>query len=79
MTNHPNRSRASKASHNPDPAEVRAARDAAGLTQQAAADLIGASMRIWQDWEGGQRRMPWAKFELFCILSAHGSVIAPRR
>jgi DNA (cytosine-5)-methyltransferase 1 len=50
---------------NPTPAEIRAARQAAGLTQAAAATLIHAARRAWQEWEGGRRRMPPAKWELF--------------
>ncbi len=64
------------------PSDIRAAREASGLTQAAAAKLIGATTRAWSAWESESpsfRPMPWAKFELFCILSAHGSVIAPRR
>lgn len=46
----------------------REARKAAGLTQTAAAQLIGATLRTWQDWEGGRRNMPHAKYALFCML-----------
>lgn len=46
----------------------RAARLAAGLTQTAAAQLIGAKLRTFQDWEGGRRNMPHAKYALFCML-----------
>lgn len=64
MTNHPNRSRrGSKPSPTPD--EIRAARAAAGLTQCAAAELIYATTRAWEDWEGGRRSMHPAMFELF--------------
>lgn len=46
----------------------REARLAAGLTQTQAAQLIGATMRAWQEWEGGRRNMPPAKFALFAML-----------
>ena len=51
----------------PDPEDVRAARQAAGLTQEKAAEIIGATRRAWQEWEGGRRNMPPAKLELFQI------------
>ena len=50
MTNHPNRS-AGHPARNPTPAEVRAAREAAGLTQTQAAALVRATARNWQQWE----------------------------
>ena len=55
MPNHPNRGPKGPSS-NPAPAEIRAAREAAGLTQTAAAIIIGSTMRAWQDWESGARR-----------------------
>lgn len=51
----------------PSPAGIRAARRAAGLTQEKAAEIIGATRRAWQEWEAGRRNMPWAKWELFQI------------
>ncbi|TQE91139.1 MAG: helix-turn-helix domain-containing protein [Spiribacter salinus] len=51
----------------PDPSEIRAARLAAGLTQRQAGELIGGTLRTWQDWEYGRRNMPSAKWELFVI------------
>lgn len=47
------------------PEQVRAARHKASLSQEAAAALIGYTRRAWQDWEGGQRGMRLALFELF--------------
>lgn len=69
MTSHPNR-RAGHPARNPKPAEVRAAREAAGLTQAQAAALVYASLRNWQQWEQGEgassaRRMHPAIWELF--------------
>lgn len=66
MPNHPNRSRYS-ADRNPTPDEIRAVRTAAGLTQQQAAALIHCTTRGWEDWEGGQRKMHPAFWELFRI------------
>lgn len=68
MTNQPNRS-AGHPARNPTPAEVRAAREAAGLTQTQAAALVHASARNWQQWEqtegSNARRMHPGLFELF--------------
>lgn len=67
MPNHPNRSRGSSPSRNPTPEEVRATREEAGLTQTAAAALIHCTLRGWQEWEAGNRRMHPAFWELFQI------------
>lgn len=68
VANHPNRSRRSPSSgRNPTPAEIIAAREAANLTQTQAAEKIGGTLRAWQDYEGGQRRMHPGLFELFRI------------
>ena len=64
MTAHPNRGRSTPAA-NPSPETVRAARAASGLTQTAAAQVIYCTLRGWQDWESGARRMHPAMFELF--------------
>jgi len=55
MPNHPN----------PAPAEIKAARLAAGLTQTAAAALLHTTCRVWQQWEAADRKMHPAFFELF--------------
>lgn len=49
----------------PTPQQVKDARKAAGMSQELAARTIYASARAWQDWEGGQRRMPGGMLELF--------------
>lgn len=55
---HPNRSKRKDAPfRNPDPEEIRALREAHGLTQPEAARLALATLRSYQDWEYGQRRM----------------------
>ena len=63
--NHPNRGANPSPSRNPTPDEIRAARDAAGLTQHQAADLIHGTERAWQEWEAGNRRMHPGLWELF--------------
>jgi DNA-binding transcriptional regulator YiaG len=52
---------------NPCPAEIRAAREAAGLSQVEAGALLYRSGRNWQQWELGERRMDPALWELFRI------------
>lgn len=70
MPNHPNRSRRTPhPAANPSPEQIRAAREAAGLSQSAAARLIHSTRRTWQDWEAGVARMHPAFFELFVIRS----------
>ena len=68
MSNNPNRS-AVRSARNPTPAEVRSAREAAGLTQVQAAALVHASARNWQQWEQEEganvRRMHPGLWELF--------------
>lgn len=64
MPNHPNRGPKGPSS-NPTPAEVRAAREAAGLSQTAAGELLHTTCRTWQQWESGDRRMHPAFWELF--------------
>lgn len=51
----------------PKPSQVRAAREAAGLSQTAAAALIYCTLRGWQEWEAGNRRMHPGLWELFKI------------
>lgn len=55
----------------PAPETIRAAREAAGLTQAAAAALVHAGLRSWSHWENGDRRMPAATWELFLIKTRH--------
>lgn len=52
---------------NPSPAEIRAARESVWLSQTAAADLIHCTLRGWQEWEAGNRRMHPAFWELWRI------------
>lgn len=58
--------------HIPTPEEVRAAREAAGLTQTEAARLVHGTLRAWQGWEAPEgtpaaRRMHPGLWELFLI------------
>ena len=64
MTNHPNRGPRTAAS-TPTPSDVIEARMAARLTQTEAARVIHCSLRAWQQWEAGDRRMHPAFFELW--------------
>lgn len=51
----------------PSPAEIRAAREAAGLSQTEAAATIHHGLRAWQEWEAGNRKMHPSAWELFQI------------
>ena len=51
----------------PLPAEIRAAREAAGLSARAAGELVHTTTRVWQQWEAGDRAMHPAFWELFGI------------
>lgn len=50
---------------NPTPDEIRAAREAAQITQADAAALIYYSGARWQEWEYGKHRMHPALWDLF--------------
>lgn len=73
MGNHHNRSRRTRGPYsNPTPAEVLAAREAAGLTQTEAAIKVRGRLRSWQHYEApigtvDHRHMPPGLFELFLI------------
>lgn len=58
----------------PTPAQIRAAREAAGLTQAAAAEVVYATLRTWQNWEASGaagRAMHPAIWELWLMKTAH--------
>jgi len=57
-------------STNPTPAEIRQARELAGISQTAAAALISSTLRPWQDWEAGKARMHPGLWELFRIKTS---------
>jgi putative transcriptional regulator len=46
--------------------DIKSARVAVGLTQVQAADVVQSSVRAWQHWEAGTRKMHGATWELFC-------------
>jgi DNA (cytosine-5)-methyltransferase 1 len=74
LTNHPNRARTNRSkARNPTPAEIRAAREEAGLTLAAAAALVHSALRSWQQWEAGERKMHPAFWELFTIKNTNCS------
>lgn len=66
MVNHPNRGR-DNPDANPAPEAIKAAREAAGLSQTEAGDLVRSALRTWQQWEAGDRRMHPGLWELFQI------------
>jgi len=66
MANHPNRGPQGPAS-NPKPEDIKAAREAAQLTQSEAAALVHCTLSAWQRWEQAERRMPPGLWELFKI------------
>jgi putative transcriptional regulator len=76
MPNHPNRGPQGPFLP-PAPEVVRALRDDACLSQTHAASLVHAGLRTWQQWEAGDRKMPAATMELWCLALVVGSYIAP--
>lgn len=69
MSNHPNRGKGT-AARNPKPEEVRALRESLNLTQTEAGKIIFCSLRGWQEWEGGNRAMHPAFWELFRLKTS---------
>jgi DNA (cytosine-5)-methyltransferase 1 len=66
MVNHPNRGKdVDRPGRTPRPEEILAIRTALHLTQTGAAHLIYVSLRAWQQWEGGERKMHPAFWDLF--------------
>ena len=51
----------------PSKEQVRSARDAAGLTQAQAAEIVYVTSHAWHYWEKGKRAMPAGLWELFLI------------
>ena len=49
------------------PTDIRAARQAAGLSQTAAGALCHRSLRAWQAVEAGDRKLDLAAWELFLL------------
>lgn len=67
MPNHPNRTRRGSSAARPAPERIRHAREAAGLSQEAAAERVLSTRRTWQDWEAGVARMHPGLWRLFLI------------
>lgn len=61
----------------PSPDQVRTARGK--LTQAQAAALVYVDPRTWRKWEGGERKMPAATWELFLIKTGKLIVWADKR
>lgn len=61
----------------PSPATIKAAREQAGLSQTAAARLVHAGLRTWQQWEAGDRHMSPGLWELFCLKTLAASPQTP--
>lgn len=72
MTTHPNRSRHRPRRH-PRPAEIRSARERAGLTQAQAAALVYCTWQGWAKWEAGDRLMHPAMWELWRLKVGGGT------
>ena len=56
--------------NSPAPAEIKAARIGAALTQTEAAKLVYSALRTWQQWERGDNKMHPGLWELFVIKSS---------
>lgn len=69
--NHPNRNkRAAQRGPHPSPAEITQAREEAEHTQAEAAACILVSVRTWQDYEQGRRKMLPGLWEYYCLQCA---------
>lgn len=49
------------------PEEIKRVRLASGLTQTQAAELVHVTLRSWQRYEAGEKRIHPAMWELFLI------------
>jgi hypothetical protein len=52
----------------PSPDQIRAERERAGWSKETAAAAVCVSLRSWQAYESGSRRMPAATWLLFTLL-----------
>lgn len=59
---------------NIDPEWIKKARAEAGITQKKAAEMLHTSIRSYQQWEAGDRKMHPAFWELFRIKNNAGVV-----
>ena len=53
------------------PEDIISARKSIGLTQAEASKIIHVSIRTWQQWESGERKMHRAFWELFVIKTGY--------
>ncbi len=53
----------------PSPEQLKSTRKALGYTQKEAAELVHVSLRAWQLWQAGDRKMPPGIWEL-CVIKA---------
>jgi putative transcriptional regulator len=58
-------------STHPFPHQIRALRQSLRITQTEAAQAIMVSLRAFQQWEGGQRKMPEGMWLLLKLRTAH--------
>lgn len=65
--------------HSPSPEQIKSARLALRYTQKEAAFLVHVSLRGWQMWEAGDRKMPPAVWELCVIKSGLHPLYAARK
>jgi DNA-binding transcriptional regulator YiaG len=54
----------------PTPAQIKAARIEAGLTQPECARMVWVTINCWQKWESGERPANMACWQLFNIKLA---------
>lgn len=60
------------------PADIRAARLAAGMTQTEAGATALATLRTWQDWESGKRAMHSAAWLVFLHRTGQLDLVADK-
>ncbi|HXD06912.1 MAG TPA: helix-turn-helix transcriptional regulator, partial [Burkholderiaceae bacterium] len=54
----------------PAPHEIVGARQASGLTQAQAAQIVGLSAQPrWAEYEAGRKRMPASRWALFLLMT----------
>jgi DNA-binding transcriptional regulator YiaG len=54
----------------PEPHEIVGARQASGLTQAQAAEVVGLSAQPrWAEYEAGRKRMPGQRWALFLLMT----------
>lgn len=51
----------------PKPAQIRKVREAAGLSQSQAAEVVYVSLRTWQNWEAGKHAMNPVLWDCFKV------------